>query len=505
MPEVTSLETGGWRDGFSDCADSEFQVLAKMMVCYEVITSFTETGRAELTIKVPLQWVYTGQKPVIPSSLADTPCATLGIQGILIQLNTYLGMSHTLNTLCLSSLLEEYIKNNYDFGTAYGHLCMVWKTNNPSTIQDELHKLPWWVVDLKPWQLPNPISHAWMDEKDHINVWTPINGKEWPVPIPKDVDLCSIRIEMLNLGLEQKDGLREDLHVEEWKLDVPTIGRVYAWARVAIYLSGLGKPLRLKEGDLDSDQSWFRHAWTLQESPGIFLVYWQICRTVSTNSVDKVAGLAFPLRPQTIPAYHESGSLEDAWTALVNTMCSDMQAKLLFLYPEVGQGCKKWRPTWEQVMTDPLPKDVGCLGYVEYDDEKDEDWYEGSCIEKGLVQGSGAGSTEGGVQHGELVVEDAKGMLHIFKIIAAHQYLIPEDSYTLLGDTEPPKCWAVGQRLPEARFEKVSVFEITDREEARRLEDLDVLKELFYKSKFTRIHSFMADFWPWNLTFKNDI
>ncbi len=70
-----------------------------------------------------------------------------------------------------------------------------------------------------------------------MDVMTPINGKEWPVPIPKDASLELIRIEMLNLGLlytwldvlclRQKEGLREDLRVEEWKLDVPTIGRVY--------------------------------------------------------------------------------------------------------------------------------------------------------------------------------------------------------------------------------------------------------------------------------------
>ncbi len=84
-----------------------------------------------------------------------------------------------------------------------------------------------------------------------MDVQTPINGKEWPVHIPKDVDLNLIRIEMLNLGAEymwlevlclrQKDegGLREDLRMEEWKLDVPTIGGMYN-GKVVIYLSGLG-------------------------------------------------------------------------------------------------------------------------------------------------------------------------------------------------------------------------------------------------------------------------
>ncbi len=129
-----------------------------------------------------------------------------------------------------------------------------------------LHSLRWRTA---------PISHAWVASTDRVDVWTPINGKEWPVPIPKDADLNLIRIEILNLGLQyswldvlclrQKGGPREDLRVEEWKLDVPTIGWVYDTFRVVIYLSGLGRPLSLKDGDLDSNQCWFRRAWTLQE------------------------------------------------------------------------------------------------------------------------------------------------------------------------------------------------------------------------------------------------
>ncbi len=46
-------------------------------------------------------------------------------------------------------------------------------------------------------------------------------------------------------------------------------GCAYNWrhvyGKVVIYLSGLGRPLRLKDGDLDSNRNWFRRAWTLQE------------------------------------------------------------------------------------------------------------------------------------------------------------------------------------------------------------------------------------------------
>ncbi len=106
--------------------------------------------------------------------------------------------------------------------------------------------VPYWI----PGSFPEPISHAWVGEKDGVDVWTPINGKEWPVPILKDASLNLIQIEMLNLGVEytwldvlclrQKGGSREDLHAEEWKLDVPTIGYIYWDIWVVIYLSGLG-------------------------------------------------------------------------------------------------------------------------------------------------------------------------------------------------------------------------------------------------------------------------
>ncbi|PBK64831.1 hypothetical protein ARMSODRAFT_852274, partial [Armillaria solidipes] len=343
----------------------------------------------------------------------------------------------------LLSILEDFIERNYDFGTAYALLRPVWNTENSGNIQDELCRregkdrerrqkalegnrivdpnltprcvwdlcsnrvVPSWITE----ERPTPISHAWVDEKDREDKLTPINGKEWPVPIPKDADLNLIRIEMLNLGVEyawldvlclrqkEEGGPREDLRVEEWRLDVPTIGGVYkrdsqyVHKKVVIYLSGLGRPLRLKDGDLDSDRHWFRRAWTLQEvgsdriiagdTPDgpmhaqpidggnyetalltrfhkelhslergmlhIFAALADMQKRVSTNPVDRVAGLAFPLRVRKIPAYYESETLEDAWTALVNAMYSKMRAHFLCVYPGVGLGCKKWRPTWDQV------------------------------------------------------------------------------------------------------------------------------------------------------------
>ncbi len=223
-----------------------------------------------------MQRSYTGRSPVISSSLADTPCATLGIEGVLDRLNVMLGTSHTLDTPSLLPLLNECIEKNDDFGTAYAYLRPVWNTHG--NIQNKLRRreekdkvkrqkalvgnrivdprlpprrvwdlysnrvVPSWIIDASSIPLfmfdakSLPISHAWVDEKDRIDVWTSINGKEWPVPIPKGVSLELIRIEMLNLGVEytwldvlclrQKGGLWEDLRVEEWKLDAPVPRRV---------------------------------------------------------------------------------------------------------------------------------------------------------------------------------------------------------------------------------------------------------------------------------------
>ncbi|PBK65696.1 hypothetical protein ARMSODRAFT_1087315 [Armillaria solidipes] len=552
-------------DRWSFCYD--YRKLWGITLPKVTLSAFTETGQAESSIKVPEQRSYIGRSPAITSSLADTPCATLGIEGILDQLNATLGTSYTVDTPSLSSLLNECIEKNDDFGTAYARLRPVWNTHGNSDIQNELRRrekedkerrekalvgnrivdvhlpprrlwdlysnrvVPLWITDVSSipwWRKPRPISHAWVDEKDRVDVWTSINGKEWPVPIPKGASLELIRIEMLNQGvdytwldvlcLRQKGGLREDLRAVEWKLDVPTIGGVYYNITVVIYLSGLGQPLSLKDGDLDSDRSWFRRAWTVQEvgrgdriiagdmpdgpmhaepidedgnyetdmltrfhkqlesvqeSRGLFGRLANMQKRVSTNPLDRVAGLAFLLKPTTIPAYHESKSLEDAWTALVDAMTPSTRAEFLFGYPGAGLGCKKWRPTWTQIMTEPLPAYGYRSGYVEHHDEKGEDWYERDCIEKGLVQGLDVGSAEGCDRCGELVVEDTHRIMHTFKIRVTHQCLIPEDVYTLLGDNDG-RTWAVGRRLPGQKFEKVSVFVMDGPEAQIRLRDLHV-------------------------------
>ncbi len=377
-----------------------------------------------------------------------------------------------------------------------------------------------------------------MDEKDRTAMWTPINGYEWPVPIPKDANLNLTRIEMLNLGLEpymwldilclrQVGGRREDLRVEEWKVDVPTIGGVYQREGVVCYLSGLGRPLTLKEGDLDSDRSWFRRAWTLQEV-GVGTVRrviagdtpdgplhaeckggkyetelltrfhkqlqsthstWRKMREaleemrkrVSTNPVDKIAGLAFLTMSDSIPAYDESESLEHAWTAFVNSMSASCRGELVSLCAEPGNTGKKWRPSWDQVMAKPLSAFVGPWLNVHWNEEEDEDWCFTMGFE-GLVLGLAV--VEEGDRRGVLIVNDKGGIEHRFEITATHTYPIPEDTYTLidtcsLGPLGSESGWVVGQSLPGRKFEKVSML-ILSFEEHRRLQKRGIIKNRPY-------------------------
>ncbi len=83
------------------------------------ISSLTETGQAESTIPVLKQRSHTCIF-AIPSALADTPCADLGITGFLEKLNAALGTSYTADDVLptLNSILNFYKGQNCDFGTS---------------------------------------------------------------------------------------------------------------------------------------------------------------------------------------------------------------------------------------------------------------------------------------------------------------------------------------------------------------------------------------------------
>ena len=146
-----------------------------------------------------------------------------------------------------------------------------------------------------------PISHAWVSDEDLSFILTEANQYLWPIPLPKGVLLEDVRGEMIRLGvryawldvlcLRQRalptlatymaisnstEAVErcEQCRLEEWKVDVPTIGAVYSnldkdglygGGPIIIFMSGLGRPFR--EEGWDSERHWLRRAWTLQETP----------------------------------------------------------------------------------------------------------------------------------------------------------------------------------------------------------------------------------------------
>ncbi len=418
------------------------------------LSAFDETGRVESSIPVLKQRSYIGRNPVISSALADTPCADLGVDGVLEKLNATLGTSynldlpcgvfgkvlnatpqrnhswalhsrlplpfhvfmqemgsnfalwkpfmHSMHSVSLRGVLQSYVAKNYDFGKVYAHLRPHWsdfvtysqqlsslealeeraksfssrwfrwlhgdhisKDTQPRRIWDLYANrvVPSWVTPERPWG----ISHAWVHANDRVGVMTPINGKEWPVPMPNDADLDLIRIEMLNIGAEyvwldvlclRQEGGRTSTCARP--SGQPTFQRsgvsIMGTTGVVCYFCGLGRPLIFEEGYFESDRCWFIRAWTLQEVPYtrnggtqtvicgetgdegrneeeirtrfdeqlaslrqmrdekcVFTILSEMQKRKSANALDKVAGLAYVIDVQWQPLYDMVQSEEQAW------------------------------------------------------------------------------------------------------------------------------------------------------------------------------------------------
>ncbi|KAF8448232.1 hypothetical protein BGX38DRAFT_1077205, partial [Terfezia claveryi] len=103
------------------------------------------------------------------------------------------------------------------------------------------------------------ITHSWTNEM--FTVKTSINQYQWPTPLPHGLDLeHGVRRELLSKGAEyvwldvlclrQQSTSNDDTKVDEWKLDVPTIGNIYrAAVGIARYFNGLGQAFRTNGWD----------------------------------------------------------------------------------------------------------------------------------------------------------------------------------------------------------------------------------------------------------------
>lgn len=228
------------------------------------VTIYSDEGLHLFENLVPLQVKFTGHG-VIPSSLADVPCACLGVEGLLAKLNELMQTSYDLHVPGMRDVLAGCIERDEDFGLAYGLLRHWWflsgrwdwnadkwiaqpQREDFRTMQDDLQQFksrdrkaredvmdrkrglllteklgrppPRRIWDLfsnrilERWVVAPPgagqfeytnlyaVSHSWMDAAKRQDVDTPINGHKWLVPIPDDTTLERVRVELLNLGAQ---------------------------------------------------------------------------------------------------------------------------------------------------------------------------------------------------------------------------------------------------------------------------------------------------------------
>ncbi|SJL19087.1 uncharacterized protein ARMOST_22695 [Armillaria ostoyae] len=126
--------------------------------------------------------------------------------------------------------------------------------------------------------------------------------------------------------------------------------------------------------------------------PGISGVLEGMRDRVSKNPVDKVVGLAYLLYTKEIPAYYETQSEEDAWTALVCVMPESIRMQMLLNYSAPGNGYKVWRESWRQVMNMPEIAMPPLSHRVDWSEEIDADWFQGLCIYSSYIEGLTEGS-----------------------------------------------------------------------------------------------------------------
>ncbi|KAJ3552333.1 hypothetical protein NM688_g4204 [Phlebia brevispora] len=545
MPE-NRMRTDYWAERLTD----EERARATKPL-HEVVVYSDETLCEDAHLDIPLQWSHTTTNPVIPSSLADRPCVSLGVDGLLKNLNEILRTSYSLDAPGLLPVLEGCIEHKYDFGTAFGRLRRFWfgdfeglparlaeregkdremradaldeekgvimdKRIAPRRVWDLLSNrvLPILVLGDAGvwWQIVWAISHSWMAEALRHYVLTPINGYEWHVPLPNDISLDRIRIELLNLGLEyvwldvlclrQEDESRpekEEVRKREWMLDVPTIGNIY-WEsqNVVTYFEGLGRPFYIS--DISSPRHWLNRAWTLQEtnpstiiggltptSPfppnaealdgiakqfyaafarmapeinrwGDLLRLTQIMDKRSASyEIDKIAGLAYLTRSSTLPSYIRSGDegtdpMEAAWTHLLQSGA-----------PPLPHSTFDMR-VWSLLLSDPPRLDDAHVLDL--------------CTIHGLDQPDAQQRCRRGTLTVPLEDRERGSRAERFVVTAHHQYPIPNDQrYTLMDlmfyeEERNLEYWIVGTRTSSGAVQKVSVLEMEDKDDRKRLYDL---------------------------------
>ncbi|KIP07157.1 hypothetical protein PHLGIDRAFT_127798 [Phlebiopsis gigantea 11061_1 CR5-6] len=260
------------------------------------------------------------------------------------------------------------------------------------------------------------VSHSWVDVTERHDVLTSENGKQWPVPLPKGVNLEQIRIELLNMGAEYvfldvlclrqpNDPLTETVRQEEWELDVPVLGYVYRHDRyqtTVVYFNGLDDHstfetcLNWLPGGLTAarcsewDGRYFmERLHESQRDLGLRDVFAGVSTAeplfrdllramrrrpgyADKKPYDRVAALAYLLPRHKPEKYleHEGNEdldAEDAWASLVQTLSSDERLDLLLHEPSPQAESK----TFESLLPAKLAGEYtqGDLGPMPHDPE----------------------------------------------------------------------------------------------------------------------------------------
>ncbi|EKM53745.1 uncharacterized protein PHACADRAFT_211402 [Phanerochaete carnosa HHB-10118-sp] len=409
---------------------------------------FTSDGQGRVFSLVPeprslvsLQRAHFGPG-AIPNTLADIPCTTVNTTELLNLLNDVFGTGYSLDKPGLEQCLDHFLRTSQDFGQVYGSLRSCWKwrwcftrllsdlaeerTEDEATRRNAVNGdyisnsqvPPRRVWDLYSnrvlpfyarvyYSSPSErfevwtVSHSWVHKSACAEVWTPINGYEWPVLLPNDTTLDHVRVELLNLGAEyvwldvlclRQRGRPEDeeQRKEEWKLDVPTIGHVYSLDRPCVtYFNGLGLPFDPSPRILSSDRHWFNRAWTVQEATDYWLPggatgeasadtrrffreylpksipysashewksdYVTFAATViqgrhCTTELDRVHGLAYILNCKTLPIYDERMSPDLAWAALLKHMSPHTRFHVALRHARCHPASTSLLPSWWDFM-----------------------------------------------------------------------------------------------------------------------------------------------------------
>lgn len=378
------------------------------------------------------------------------------------------------------------------------------------------------------------ISHSWTD--DMVKVDTPVNGHEWPVPLPKGMTLEAVRTELLNLGAQyvwldvvclrqsSSDAIMEMKRKKEWEVDVPAMGTVYLVGafQVVWYMNGLGRPFE-KTG-WDGPRHWLNRAWTLQEikydsviggvpqgmtdptkersvdtgelfskrlhlighlqttlvsgrgidMEGFMSTIEAMRNRFSTNPVDKIAGVAMLFGAGTIPLYREAMPEEDAWNLCVRHLQPSLIGKLLFSIPAPGDAGVLWRPSWRQLMAKESPRFAHRWSFPQVKEITND----GQAVYTGLwLAGrltTGKMNSYSNRMEAVLQVKGVHGCEELKVLYSPHVEAAPEADYVLVGDQ-----WAEGwviclQEGPGGRrLRKVSIVAMGD-EEANRVKAMGI-------------------------------